>query len=314
MSESNKAGQNTVEATRKDLWDKWGIALSSIGAILLPIVLAIGGYLASEALDKRQARDANNRLKVQLLGDRRGEDNIMRRDMFQSILSTFLDSRGHDDLKMLAENQVLALELLARNFHEFIDIGPLFKHVRQLVTSDDILDNEVLLARMTRIAREVKDRQISALGDVGSTLSGTYFFEDLDLNQGYFKLMDDTLRLPGDESVSLKSTERHFKLEVVDANLETQEIRVRLLVFSTQDRKPRIDRVLTVGLFNFPMVNSMRLSHEERCSVVVTRWGPDSAELQLLYFPATYAAMREKFYQDEAEDAALRLGDMNTQN
>ncbi len=67
----------------------------------------------------------------------------------------------------------------------------------------------------------------------------------------------------------------------------------------------RIDRAFWVGLYDFPMVNSMRLSHDERVSVVLTRWEQEAAELMVLYFPASYASVREKFYEDEAVEQLL---------
>jgi hypothetical protein len=86
--------------------------------------------------------------------------------MFRSILDTFVAKTTGD--KTDPEAEVLNLELLAYNFHESLDLGPLFKHVqRQLQARSKDAGEEPkdrsLLWRLERVAEEVKERQLAAI-------------------------------------------------------------------------------------------------------------------------------------------------------
>ena len=68
-----------------------------------------------------------------MMGRREESDSNLRKDMFNSILNTFMSR----DVKLAPEQQIrqeiLSLELLAHNFHESLDIGPLFKDVERRI-------------------------------------------------------------------------------------------------------------------------------------------------------------------------------------
>src|ERR1044071_3265922 len=97
--------------------------------VAMPMVTLGVGYLLNSSISTSQTRDSNLRLYADMMGRREEADSALRKDMFQSILSTFVSSapNGRGD----PEAQVLNLELLAYNFHESLDLGPLFKHVQR---------------------------------------------------------------------------------------------------------------------------------------------------------------------------------------
>jgi len=58
-------------------------------------------------------------------------------------------------------------------------------------------------------------------------------------------------------------------------------------------------RKFVVGDFDFPMIDNTRLSSDQRAAVVITQSGESSAEITLVYFPGSYASMKEKISSDE---------------
>jgi hypothetical protein len=56
-----------------------------------------------------------------------------------------------------------------------------------------------------------------------------------------------------------------------------------------------------LGHFDFPMIDNIRLPHDQRMAVVLNAFDPrrGSADLTLAYFPGKYAGLREKPYYDE---------------
>ena len=58
-------------------------------------------------------------------------------------------------------------------------------------------------------------------------------------------------------------------------------------------------RKFAIGDFDFPMIDNTRLSSDQRAAVVITQSGESSAEITLVYFPGSYASMKEKISSDE---------------
>lgn len=100
--------------------------LEILKAVALPLVTLLLGFVFNGSLNARQDRESNIRLYTDMMGRREEADSALRKDMFQSILATFLRT----DLKQkpLAPREqtnqdVLNLELLAYNFHESLDLA-----------------------------------------------------------------------------------------------------------------------------------------------------------------------------------------------
>jgi hypothetical protein len=89
--------------------------------VAMPIVTLVVGYLLNSSISTSQTRDSNLRLYADMMGRREEADSALRKDMFKSILDTFVSSSP--SAKGEPEEQVLNLELLAYNFHESLDLG-----------------------------------------------------------------------------------------------------------------------------------------------------------------------------------------------
>src|SRR5688572_1975775 len=93
--------------------------------LALPLVTLVLGYWFNSSLNDRQQIDSNQRLYAEMMGRREEADSNLRKDMFNSILTTFMsrDPALRLTSEELIRQQILSLELLAYNFHESLDIG-----------------------------------------------------------------------------------------------------------------------------------------------------------------------------------------------
>jgi hypothetical protein len=120
-----KAGADTPDKTK----EKSTTPGEVLKIVAMPVVTLFLGFLFNNSLNSRQARENNVHLYAEMMGRREEADSSLRKDMFNSILGTFLaqDSKLKPDRHL--DLEVLNLELLAYNFHESLDIGPLITRV-----------------------------------------------------------------------------------------------------------------------------------------------------------------------------------------
>src|SRR5512138_1493499 len=117
---------------KRDFWDKLQIVMQPIGGLLTALTIALVSYVGSNYLSARQNNESKISLYTQLMSSREQSESALRKDMFNSILSTILKETHSTD-----EN-ILQLELLAYNFHESLDLMPLFLYMeRQIVKEKD---------------------------------------------------------------------------------------------------------------------------------------------------------------------------------
>src|SRR5262245_42024897 len=157
--------------SKKESRFNW-LELSKI--VAMPLVTLLVGWIFNSSLNTRQERDNNVRLYADMMGRREEADAGLRKDMFKSILDTFLKKDPKQQPAEYLETEVLNIELLAYNFHESLDLGPLFKHVRRelLAGAKDDPDGNMLW-RLERVAIDVKERQLAVLADSGAVEPGT---------------------------------------------------------------------------------------------------------------------------------------------
>src|SRR5262249_11971946 len=113
---------------KKTAWDKAEIILQPAGGLLTALAVAFVGILGSHYLDESQQHNARVTLYTQLMSQREASDTALRQEMFKSIVGTFLTKSTAQ-----LEQKLLSLELLSYNFHESLELSPLFKHVRREV-------------------------------------------------------------------------------------------------------------------------------------------------------------------------------------
>jgi len=291
---------------KKDTWDKWDVVLRPVGGLLAALSIALVGFFGSQYLEGQQATETNIRLYAELMSNREKADSDLRKEMFNAIIKTFLESKSSEN-KPENKKEVLALELIAYNFHDVIDLGPLFKHVEENIQNNPEDERIILQKRLEKVAREVADKQIGALEDVGVVRPMTVFFEDLENNPEGIQLLDETLWLPSADMGS-SGPDRLFIVEVLDYDQNKKELRVRLEIW--MEDQVEADFTFDVGFFDFPMIDNTRLSKGQRVAIVLRRWESGSAELSLVYFPGSRASLKEKPYYDEVVHELVRTRKM----
>lgn len=291
-------------STDKDSWDKWDILLRPVGGMFTALSVALVGILGSQYLAGQQANDANTRLYTELMSSRERSDSALRQEMFSVIITTFLkkDVKGNRDVR----DEILALELLAYNFHDAIDIGPLFNHVRtniaQLQNATEE-DSRRLTKRLERVAKEVTGKQLASLEDGGVRIDAYVTFDDINNTQRNEAVtaVKEALLIPGspdqgDQQVPL----RKFYLDVLGVDEKKKTLDVQLEVIVEESGETELAVNFEVGFYDFPMIDNSRLPGGQRVAVALRDWEPGShVQVALAYFPSSRASLKEKLFYEE---------------
>jgi len=280
---------------RKDFWDKLQIVLSPLGGLLTALAVASLGFVGSRTVERQQSNEAKLRLYSELMTRREESEATLRKEMFQSIIGSFFDS-GTASL----ETKLLKMELLAQNFHEALNLVPLFEHIHRQIAASPIgreakRDYE---GRLSELAREVTRKQIIVLEAGGKRFDWTVILND-SLVAGTTSLQLDDVEL------TLDGIKRRFRVTLSGADLERRELKIGLEVATavqpgvppTSAGRSSVD--FAVSFFSSPMIDNTRLSNDQRVAIVLTDMNEAGASLSLVYFPGSRASLREKPYYEE---------------
>ena len=310
--------------------------------VAMPLVVTVLGLIINSSLSERQSQEANIRLYADMMARREQADSDLRKDMFTNILNKFTEEKTEPKSVEHLEQQVVNLELMAYNFNESIDLGPLFQHLRRQIPENEpstppLLSKRYadLRHRLEHVAGEVIERQLSVFGDTGVvTKTNAENLAEIHTSPARITFLGaaavPTKGAKPDDDVNqvcltlYASTDkdspyhtRRFQLEVIDSDPSRREIQVRLyvskLLSESECRSVDLDMTQNkdtdvnfwMGLFDFPMIDNTRLTDSERCSVSLTELSPDAAELALAYFPSSRASLKDKPYYDELEHDLL---------
>ena len=315
-----EAAPPAVSGSRQRSW----IELTKI--LALPVVTLVLGYWFNSSLNERQQVESNIRLYAEMMGRREEADSNLRKDMFNSILNTFMarDPASRLSSEEVIRRQILSLELLAYNFHESLDIGPLFKDVERRIALEQRGSNEELRGRLESVALQVIEHQLTALSDVGMVERGDALPQKIGEFQAHVmfgtRTVADPQVKPGEGAsrlcLSMEAADgsrhyRQFRLELIGLNEAAREVQVHLYVSQLLtaeqcqqasldlEGKREVDTNFIVGLFDFPMIDNTRLSGGERASVSLTALNSNVLSVALAYFPASRASLKDKPYYDE---------------
>jgi len=285
---------------RRDGWDKAEIVLQPIGGLLTALAVAVLGFWTSSYLRAREGREAalrermqtsdtNARLYSELTSKREESESALRKDMFTSIISSFLRAGP-----ATPEQKMLNLELLVYNFHESLNLKPLFLHIeREVKTSPNRAD---YVRRLNQVAEAVIKKQMLVIEDGGETFDATIDTRSLTFPGG-----ETSAPFVAKELV-VDGIRRNVKLEILTADPETSELHLRMTIRTVESN--RVDTSSTefwIGHFDFPMIDNTRLPHDQRLAVVLNNYDSKrgAADITAALFPGKYAGLREKPYYDE---------------
>src|SRR6202022_4972978 len=91
--------------------------------------------------ERMQTSETNARLYSELTSRREESESALRKDMFTSIINSFLKEGP-----ATPEQKMLNLELLVYNFHESLNLKPLFLHIEREMKANS--GNRAYLTRL----------------------------------------------------------------------------------------------------------------------------------------------------------------------
>ncbi|MFN8581288.1 MAG: hypothetical protein U0163_09970 [Gemmatimonadaceae bacterium] len=279
----------------KDFWDKLQILLSPIGGLLTAIAVASLGFIGSRTLEKQQSSEAKLRLYSELMTRREESEATLRKEMFQSIIGSFFDV-GSTSL----ETKMLKMELLAQNFHEALNLVPLFQHIRREINNAGLSREQrrSYETRLSDLAREVTRKQMIVLESGGQRFDWTLILDDSLIAGTRSQQLEDV-------ELTLDGIKRRFRVTIAGADTERLELKVNLEIETP--KQPGVSETAAtrnavefpLGFFSTPMIDNTRLSNDQRVAIVLTDMNAAGASLSLVYFPGSRASLREKPYYEE---------------
>ena len=295
---------------KRDTWDKIQIILHPIGGLITALTIALVSYFGSVYLNNRQDNESKIRLYTELMSRREQAESDLRKDMFNSILGTILKE------SQTLDEKILQLELLAYNFHESLNLMPLFVYLdRQITNEGNYLNKEEFRKRLYKMARDVTSKQIAILESKYPKKQEFLFFSND--TAGYKKGLSQELKFNGGEGFVFNyeyydtvRTEKEVtvnkslvKLTANEFNIDEKYVNVRLDIesFSNEKSINIITQEFTIDFFQFPMIDNTRLSNDMRCAVVMRDFDYYNKfiEVDILYFPGSLSSLKEKPYYDE---------------
>jgi hypothetical protein len=274
----------------KDFWDKLALVLTPMGGLLTALAVTYVGMKGSQVLDKRQSVETNARLYSELMSRREESESSLRKDMFVSIISSFLQPTAGD-----LDGKVLNLELLAYNFNDSLNLKPLFLDLQRRLARSKEPDKQAYLDRVNRVARETTAKQLFSLQGAGKTFTRSVDFDDLHA-AGIAGLPLDP------EKITIRKTTCQVSLRVLAVDNDAQQLTIRLEVKAPEDHPewPDTRATFNVGFFDFPVIDNTRLSNGLRCAVTLTNFAAGAAaDLTTVCFPGEYASLKDRPYYDE---------------
>ena len=284
------------QKAKKDLWEKADIILRPFGALITALTIAFVSYAASDYLSKNQEKEARTKLYTELMSKREESESALRKDMFNSIMNNILK----DKVSASLDEKILQLELLTYNFHESLNLMPLFEFLNRCNNEEnkDPALRQAYKHRLIKMSKATISKQISTLEAVSKPITFTYE----DTLSGYKTAKefntDDAFKARIDElydqnSTALNGTEpfctfidsvfngktydslqQVVRIKILDYDTNDVSVKVRLIIQTiypgknTASEMPRQTEFM-VNYFEFPMIDNTRLQNDMRLAVVL---------------------------------------------
>src|SRR5205085_526489 len=146
------------------------------------------------------------------------------------------------------EQKMLNLELLVYNFHESLNLKPLFLHLEREAKRGSAISP--YLQRLNHVDEEVTRKQMLVIDEGGQRFDATIDTKTLSFPSASGEGESPAVA----RDVTVEGIRRNVKLEVLSADPATQEIQVRTTLRTLDG--PRTETSSTefwVGHFDFPM-------------------------------------------------------------
>ena len=282
---------------KKDLWDKLSIILEPVGGLITAITIAMVSYYASDYINRNQENEAKTRLYTELMSKREESEAALRKDMFSSIINSLL----RENVTM--DEKILQLELLAYNFHESLNLTPLFTYLNRK-NNGDTKDEALRTSyrqRLFNMSKEVTSKQLASLEGVASVEKFVYFYDSLEFNP------NDTFSCVFLDSIvngkKIDSIKHIVHLTILEKDEINSSVKVRLKVATRMPGKQDkvVDPSFTIDYFEFPMIDNTRLINDKRVAAVLRDFDPVNKfiEMDVIFFPGSHSSLKERPYYDD---------------
>jgi hypothetical protein len=278
-----------MAAGPKDRWDKFGVFLAPMGGLLTAISVATVGLFGSQAIERQQRQSTDARLYSELMSQREQAESNLRKDMLVSVIESYLAPEAGS-----VDARLLHLELLVYNFHDSLNLKPLFLDLARQIQAEPAERAKQQLERLRLVAREIADRQRFALEHHGDSFRRMVDLAELAAGGSAGVALDPA-------TLTVDGTASEIQLRVLQVDPATQQLLVRLEVTPLElDTGHAVTRAeFRVGFFDFPMIDSTRLASGQRCAVMLGALGAETADLTTICFPGEYASLKDRPYYDE---------------
>jgi hypothetical protein len=263
--------------------------MQPVGGLLTAIAVAFVGMKGSQVIDRRQSADTNARLYSELMSRREESESSLRKDMFATIIGSFLKP-GEADL----DSKVLNLELLAYNFHDSLSLKPLFLDLQRRIAVTPEPQREQYRERLDDVARETTARQLFSLEGHGDSFRRTVDLGDLQRTGRFGQEIEAG-------TLTVEGAPLYIELRALHAEIDLQQIEIRMKVSATDHGPELTDSRATfhVGWYDFPLIDNTRLANGDRCAVTLSAWSGSHADLTTTCFPGEFASLKDRPYYDE---------------
>jgi len=296
------AAEETVKPKNKrDAWDKAKIILGPVASLMTAFTIALVSYIASGYLNRNQENEAKTRLYTELMSRREESESALRKDMFTSIINSILSGGTAGST---IDEKILQLELLAYNFHESLNLTPLFTYLdrkNNAETKDPKL-RATYKERLYRMSREVTNKQIASLEGVSAIEKFNFCYDTVNcagMSSTFSCTFQDSLR-NGDHWDSIQHIVR---LTILDIDTVVRSLNVRLNICTRIPEKEDkcANPSFTIDFFEFPMIDNTRLINDKRCAVVMRDFDTENkfVEMDLIFFPGSHSSLKERPYYDD---------------
>ncbi len=282
---------------KKDIWDKAAIIMEPVGGLITAITIAMVSYYASDYINRNQENEAKTRLYTELMSKREESEAALRKDMFSSIINSLL--RG--DVTM--DEKILQLELLAYNFHESLNLTPLFTYLNRKNNSDtkDPVLKRGYRQRLYNMSKEVTSKQLASLEGVASVEKFVYFYDSLGFspNDTFSCVFNDSI-VNGHKVDSIKHIV-HLSILGKDEMNSSVDVRLKVATRMPGKQDKVVDPAFTIDYFEFPMIDNTRLINDKRVAAVLRDFDPVNKfiEMDIIFFPGSHSSLKERPYYDD---------------
>lgn len=327
---------NTPPRAHRDWRENIKFVASVVNSLAIPLLTiaatAVGIY-ATNTLKEREIEIATENNAQALRNQREESETNLRSAMFRELVGPLLQSETGNSAKGdqadLPRSQRLALlaELLALNFHEHFELGPLLRYVDTLPGQTDDARQ-----RLRSTSRRVISRQLAPLLSSATSTSQKHpAFLELSLNSDATEPADKAISCalpevsaasePGSLALQCSSMAMGVPLQVISPDSQDRlQVNVRAVNWAaqtvgiyavllrpkgeSQTHTPPIE--FTLSPYSFPFSDNTLLPSGNRFGIYLTRIDdiPDVARimrLSFVWFPKDFVPPRERPFDLDVE-------------